>query len=59
MCKSARTAKARKSACDEQNKEAIKRESVRGVTTSDETISDSCELSTMAQKCVIVTSYTK
>ena len=27
-----------------------KRESVRDVTTSDETISDSCELSTMAQK---------
>ena len=27
-----------------------KRESVRDVTTPDETISDSCELSTMAQK---------
>ena len=42
MCKSARSAKARKSVCDEQNKEAIKRESVRDVTTADETISDSC-----------------
>ena len=42
MCKSARSAKAWKSVCDEQNKEAIKRESVRDVTTPDETISDSC-----------------
>ena len=42
--------KAQKSVCDEQNKEAIKRESVRDVTTPDETISDSCELSTMAKK---------
>ena len=31
MCKAAR--KARKSVCDEQNKETIKRESVRDVTT--------------------------
>ena len=33
MCKAARSAKARKSVCDEQNKETIKRESVRDVTT--------------------------
>ena len=33
MCKAARSAKARKSVCAEQNKEAIKRESVRDVTT--------------------------
>ena len=33
MCKAARSAKARKSVCDEQNKEAIKRESVKDVTT--------------------------
>ena len=33
MCKAARSAKARKSACDEQNKETIKRERVRDVTT--------------------------
>ena len=33
MCKAARSAKARKSICDEQNKETIKRESVRDVTT--------------------------
>ena len=33
MCISARSAKARKSICDEQNKETIKRESVRDVTT--------------------------
>ena len=33
MCKAARRAKARKSVCDEQNKEAIKRDSVRDVTT--------------------------
>ena len=33
MCKAARRAKARKSVCDEQNKETRKRESVRDVTT--------------------------
>ena len=33
MCKAARSAKTRKSVCDEQNKETIKRESVRDVTT--------------------------
>ena len=33
MCKVARSAKARNSVCDEQNKETIKRESVRDVTT--------------------------
>ena len=33
MCKAARSAKAQKSVCDEQNKEAIKRESGRYVTT--------------------------
>ena len=33
MCNAARSAKARKSVCDEQNKETIKRESVRDVTT--------------------------
>ena len=44
MCKSVRGAKERKSVCDGKNKEAIKRESVRDVTTRDETISDSCYL---------------
>ena len=34
MCKAARRAKARKSVCDEQNKEAIKRDSVRDVTSA-------------------------
>ena len=33
MCKAARSAKARKSVCEEQNKEATKRDSVRDVTT--------------------------
>ena len=33
MCRAVRSAKARKSVCDEQNKKAIKRESVRDVTT--------------------------
>ena len=33
VCKAARSTKARKSVFDEQNKEAIKRESVRDVTT--------------------------
>ena len=33
MCKAARSAKARKSVFDEQNKETIKRERVRDVTT--------------------------
>ena len=33
MCKAPRSAKARKSVCDEQNKEAMKREIVSDVTT--------------------------
>ena len=33
MCIAARSAKTRKSVCDEQNKEAMKRESVKDVTT--------------------------
>ena len=33
MCKAARSAKARKSVCDEQNKETIKRQNIRDVTT--------------------------
>ena len=33
MCKAARSAKARESVCDEQNKETIKRDSARDVTT--------------------------
>ena len=47
MCKAARSAKARKTVCDEQNKEAIKRGIVRDVTTLDETISDSCCLQSL------------
>ena len=42
MCKSARSAKAQKSVCDEKKKEAIKRESVRDLTTPDEAVVSSC-----------------